>query len=236
MRGSLRHLPILGALTLALALVAYAGVFAGNDTADASKHDEHAGHMDPEDRSAQMVHADHSAHMATLEAKDGEPSYTRSLSTYAPPQVNLVDRDGEEQSLAALLETDSPVMLNFIFTSCTTICPIQTATFVEAQKQLAADHEHVQLVSISIDPEVDTPVRLTEYARARGAGEPWAFLTGDLASIRKAQEAFGAYRGNKMNHVPLTFLRASAGDPWVRIDGFPSASDLVREYRTLTVE
>lgn len=209
------------ALTLALALVAYAGVFSGSEAEAGSGHGDHG---------------DHSGHMAKHEAKDGEPRYGRSVASYPTPDVSLVRRDGQKQSLAALLATDKPVMLNFIFTSCTTVCPIQTATFAEAQRKLAADHEPVQLVSISIDPEVDTPERLTEYARARGAGEPWAFLTGDLASSRKAQEAFGAYRGNKMNHAPATFLRASSGQQWVRLDGFPSASDLVSEYRALAAE
>jgi protein SCO1/2 len=128
------------------------------------------------------------------------------------------------------------VMLNFIFTSCTTICPVMTSTFREVERQLGPDREQVQLVSISIDPEYDTPARLAEYARVRGAGEPWVFLTGDLASIRRTQTAFDAYRGNKMNHVPLTFLRAAPDEPWLRIDGFAAASDIMREYRGLLTQ
>jgi protein SCO1/2 len=150
--------------------------------------------------------------------------------------VTLLGQDGEEHALVALLGVDQPVMLNFIFTSCTTICPVMTSTFREVERQLGPDREQVQLVSISIDPEYDTPARLAEYARARGAGEPWVFLTGDLASIRKTQTAFDAYRGNKMNHVPLTFLRAAPDEPWLRIDGFAAASDIMREYRGLMTQ
>jgi protein SCO1/2 len=49
----------------------------------------------------------------------------------------------------------------------------------------------------------------------------------------QVQKAFDAYRGNKLNHIPLTFIRLSGEDPWIRFEGFMSAGDLVREYRSL---
>lgn len=187
-----------------------------------------------EDVSAHGEHHDHSKHMQMMKAAGDESSYATKLSIYETPDVTLLGHDGQKHSLVALLDSERPVMLNFIFTSCTTICPVMTSTFREVERRLGPDREHVQLVSISIDPENDTPTRLAEYAQARGAGEPWAFLTGDLASIRSTQVAFDAYRGNKMNHVPITFLRASPDEPWLRIDGFAAASDIMREYRGLT--
>ena len=48
-----------------------------------------------------------------------------------------------------------------------------------------------------------------------------------------AQRAFKSYRGDKMNHTPVTFLRAAPGQPWVRIDGFASSEELAREFREL---
>jgi protein SCO1/2 len=47
------------------------------------------------------------------------------------------------------------------------------------------------------------------------------------------QKAFDAYRGDKMNHLPVTFVRLAPGKPWVRLDGFATPDDIVREYRTL---
>jgi protein SCO1/2 len=179
---------------------------------------------------------DHSAHAHHMKALSDDSPYSKKRSAYEIPDVMLLGQDGHEHSLVALLDSEKPVMLNFIFTSCTTICPVMTSTFVEVGRQLGPDRQHVQMVSISIDPENDTPARLAEYANARGAGESWTFLTGDLASIRQAQVAFDAYRGNKMNHVPMTFLRASPDEPWLRIDGFAAATDIMREYRGLTTE
>jgi protein SCO1/2 len=101
------------------------------------------------------------------------------------------------------------------------------------QHELGEGRRELRLVSISIDPEHDTPARLATYAERQRAREPWSFLTGEPTAIRTVQEAFRAYRGNKMNHVPLTFLRASPDDPWLRIQGFATAADLVREYHGL---
>ncbi|MAG32892.1 MAG: hypothetical protein CL908_18600 [Deltaproteobacteria bacterium] len=181
-------------------------------------------------------HAVHDVEMPSGELPSSESPYTKRLSAYQTPDVVLLGQDGQEHSLLALLDSEKPVMLNFIFTSCTTICPVMTSTFREVERQLGPERERVQMVSISIDPEHDSPARLAEYAQVRGAGEPWSFLTGDLALIRQTQIAFDVYRGNKMNHVPMTFLRASSDEPWLRLDGFAAASDIVREYRELRTE
>jgi protein SCO1/2 len=159
--------------------------------------------------------------------------HVRSLASYEIPAVKLVDANGKEVSLPTLLGADKPLMLNFIFTSCTTICPVQTATFSQVQAALGDLQNEVRMVSISIDPEQDTPARLRAYAAKFRAGPQWRFLTGDIPGILAVQKAFDAYRGEKASHVPLTFLHASPGAPWVRIEGFVSAAELLDEYRTL---
>lgn len=178
-------------------------------------------------RAAPGGHGDHALH-----APAGA-DYLRRVEAYAVPDVTLVGSNGERVALASLLGSGMPVMLNFIFTSCTTICPVMTATFASVQHELGEEHRKIQLVSISIDPLHDTPPRLAAYAERQRAKQPWRFLTGEPGSILSVQEAFQAYRGDKMNHAPLTFLRAAPGDPWVRIQGFPTAADLIREYRGL---
>jgi protein SCO1/2 len=125
------------------------------------------------------------------------------------------------------------VLLQFIFTTCPTVCPVMSGTFSAAQEKLGADLARVRMISISIDPEQDTPERLREYARRFKAGRQWLFLTGNLDDIVAVQKSFDAYRGNKMRHEPLTFLRAAHGKTWVRLDGLMSAAQLVAEYRRL---
>jgi protein SCO1/2 len=141
---------------------------------------------------------------------------------------------GHKVSLDQELHRDSPVMLNFIFTSCGTICPVMTVTFARAQELLNAGQDKVTMISISVDPEYDTPQRLREYAQRFKAGANWNFLTGSVADVVAVQQAFKAYSGNKMNHAAITFMRARPDAPWVRLDGFASATDLVSEYKRLT--
>ncbi|MBS4098845.1 MAG: SCO family protein [Sulfuricella sp.] len=172
---------------------------------------------------------DHSMHAALLDQK---PTI-RSVASYPVPDVKLTGVDGEKVALNAAL-AKGPVMVNFIYTTCTTICPVLSATFSEVQGKLDKEGAKVNMISISIDPDQDTPARLKEYAAKFHAGPNWQFLTGSQAESIAVQKAFDAYRGDKMNHIPLTLMRASPQAPWVRVDGFASAADLVAEYRKAT--
>jgi protein SCO1/2 len=163
-----------------------------------------------------------------------DAGYQRSAASYSIPDVSLVDMDGKPVSLRDGLGGDEPVLLNFIFTSCTAICPAMSATFMQVQEKLGEEVGGVRMVSISIDPENDTPERLKEYAERFHAGAQWKMLTGSAEDSIAVQRAFDAYRGGKMNHAPVTFLRAGGADQsWVRLDGLASASDIVDEYRKL---
>jgi protein SCO1/2 len=88
------------------------------------------------------------------------------------------------------------------------------------------------MMSISIDPEQDTPARLREYAQRNGAGPQWQHYTGTIEASVAVQRAFSVYRGDKMDHPPVAFMRPAPGRPWVRLDGFASPSELLVEYRT----
>lgn len=163
-----------------------------------------------------------------------DPGYQRSAASYRIPDVRLMDMNGKPVSLRDGLGGDEPVLLNFIFTSCTAICPAMSATFMQVQDKLGDEIGRVRMVSISIDPENDTPERLKEYAARFHAGTQWQMLTGSAEDSIAVQRAFDAYRGGKMNHAPVTFLRAGGADrSWVRLDGLASAADIVDEYRKL---
>ncbi|BDG02337.1 SCO family protein [Anaeromyxobacter oryzae] len=158
---------------------------------------------------------------------------TRSTARYTLPPITLVRDDGKSVSLPAELDDGRPVVLNFVFTTCATICPVMSRTFAQLQERLGSERDRVHLVSISIDPEQDTPARLSEYARSFGAGPGWRFYTGTAEASVAAQRAFDVYRGDKMDHTPVAFLRAAPGRPWVRIDGFASPDELTSAVREL---
>ena len=157
----------------------------------------------------------------------------RTEAAYSVPGVTLVDQHGKELSVKELLSTDKPVLLNFIFTTCTAICPVMSATFEQVQRELGEDAGKVLMVSVSIDPEQDTPSALADYAKRFHAGPQWTFLTGSLEDSIAVQKAFDAYRGDKMNHAPLTLLRGAPDAAWIRFDGFATAGDLVEASRAM---
>ena len=161
----------------------------------------------------------------------GKSDYQRSVRSYAIPDVVLADADARPVRLRELLATNDPVMLNFVFTTCGTICPVMVKVFADVPARLGAATKNLRMISISIDPDNDTPARLKAYSKEFEAGERWKFLTGRVQDIKAVQLAFDSYRGDKMNHEPLTLMRHAPGKPWVRIDGFASPDELVREYR-----
>jgi len=173
------------------------------------------------------------AHDADAHAhhQHASPETTRSVAEYTIPDVKLVRADGRTVDLSRELNDGRPVVLNFIYTTCTSVCPLTSQTFAQLQGKLGAARNAVHLVSISIDPEQDTPSRLREYAQKFGAGPDWHFYTGTLLASTAAQRAFNVYRGDKMDHAPATLVRLANDARWVRLDGFATADDLLSELR-----
>jgi protein SCO1/2 len=174
---------------------------------------------------------------ATLPASPpAGPTFKRARRTEAEielPKVSLVRDDSQAVSFPQEIDDGKPVILNFVFTTCGTICPLMSQIFSQLQDRLGADRDRVHMVSISIDPEQDRPARLADYARRFHAGPAWRHYTGTAQASLAIQRAFDAYRGDKMNHTPVTFVRARPGSRWVRIDGFATPDELAGELRAI---
>jgi protein SCO1/2 len=190
-----------------------------------------------------LVCANLSAVPSNVRAADSEPmSMTNDSAShrvvattadYVIPDVQLVRDDGKRVSLAQEMNDGRAVVLNFIFTTCSSTCPLSSQTLSRFQDKLGPDRKRVHIMSISTDPEQDTPAQLREYAHKFGAGPGWQHYTGTLAQSLKAQRAFDAYRGDKMSHTPVTLLRAANSTVWRRIDGFVTPNELLGEYHHL---
>ena len=165
-----------------------------------------------------------------------EKEYERTVENYDVPDVTLLNQDRQEVRLREYLHSDKPVVLGFLFTTCTTICPVQGAMFSNMQKNLGQDVGKVRFVSVSIDPENDTPERMKEFLKRYQGREGWDFLTGNKADIETVARAFDAYVPNKMSHLPLTFLKAAGGEDWVRLRPYPTSAELLQEIRQLIQE
>jgi cytochrome oxidase Cu insertion factor (SCO1/SenC/PrrC family) len=79
--------------------------------------------------------------------------YSRSVQYYSIPSVSLLNQDGKKVNLRELVDSGKPVIFDFIYTTCTTICPVLSASFTNLRRELGEEAGKVQLISISIDPE-----------------------------------------------------------------------------------
>lgn len=157
--------------------------------------------------------------------------YPRMVRYYRIPDVTLLNQDGKKIKFRSYLDSGKPVIVDFIYTTCTTVCPVLSAGFVSLRNRLGEEARSVQLVSISIDPENDRPENMKEYLSRYHAGEGWDFLTGSREDITLVLKAFDAYISDKMEHEPLYILRGPKSDDWIRISGLISGADLLRELR-----
>ena len=104
------------------------------------------------------------------------------------------------------------ILLDFIFTRCTGPCPILTSTHVSVQRELSERaQKQTHFVSITLDPENDSPEVLDTYARERGADlANWSFLTGSPESIDAVVSAYGVAsspgKDGQIEHLVVTFL------------------------------
>ena len=163
------------------------------------------------------------------------PPPKRTVESYLTPDVMLVNQDGARVNLKVLLDSGEPIIFDFIFGTCTTICPVLSAGYANLQAKLPTGASKIHLVSISIDPENDTPKVMRDYLKRYRAKPGWDFLTGRREDIDKVMHAFNAYIPNKMLHYPLTLIRDPKSGKWIRIYGLMSSSEFLDECRKVGI-
>ncbi len=140
----------------------------------------------------------------------------------AGPDVELLDQSGRHVHFYSDLVAGHTVAVNFIFTTCTTICPVMSANFVKLEKllgkRLGAD---ILLISISVDPVNDTPARLKEFAAKFGATPGWTLLTGNNRDVERLLRSLGEYSPDKLQHSSDVLI-GRGGGPWTHMDAMES--------------
>ena len=110
------------------------------------------------------------------------------------PDVNLVTQDGRRVRFYSDLLRGKVVLINFIFTRCKELCPRTTTNMRRVQELLGNEiGRTVHIISITVDPDNDTPAVLKAYAEAAGAGRGWEFLTGDTEDIESIRRKLGVF-------------------------------------------
>lgn len=170
--------------------------------------------------------------LSATRAEAAGGKYKRTVADYSMPDVLLVNQDGQKVRFKSFIEqSDQPVMLDFIYGTCTTICPILSAGFASLQRKLGPEASKVRLVSITIDPEHDTPYIMKDYLKRFRAKPGWDFLTGSRADIDRVMRAFDAYIPNKMSHYQIMLVRSPRDGRWTRVMELVSSADIMAEYR-----
>jgi protein SCO1/2 len=150
-----------------------------------------------------------------------------SFSSMKIPNAPVLDQNGKQLNFYSDLIKGKTVAINFIFTTCTTICPPLTATFRRVQQDAAARGLNVQLISVSVDPTTDTPERLRDFASKFKAEPGWTFVTGDKAEIDSVLQSLGAAVSNKNDHTPMILIGNDTSDYWTRSYGLTSPTRIV---------
>jgi protein SCO1/2 len=146
----------------------------------------------------------------------------------------LVDQDGNARRLKSDVFRDRLVVMDFAYTTCTTICPVLTAVLVKVQDQLGERvGSEVQMVTLSVDPASDTPARLKEYADRNGVKPGWTWLTGPVTTVNDVLREFNVYTPAFADHPPLILVGDAASGKWIRFYSIASPADIVAKVDEL---
>jgi len=156
------------------------------------------------------AHEGHRHAMTTVE----DPPAVASVSV---PDVEVVTQDGKKALFRRDLVAGRPVVVDFIYTTCTAICSPMTANLREVQKLLGADAAKVTFISITVDPKTDTPRVLKDFAARFGIDDRnWIFVTAKPTALAKLQKGFAVSMARKQDHTPLVIVGNDATGRWVR--------------------
>ncbi|MFZ6733558.1 SCO family protein [Undibacterium sp. Ji42W] len=140
------------------------------------------------------------------------------------PEAQLINQDGKNVAFYRELVQGKTAVVNFIFTSCTMICPTQTATLRQVQRELGTRvGRDVVFISISIDPNTDNPPRLKAFAQQFETGPGWQFLTGNKAVVDKLLRSLHAGVGDISNHSGLVLVINEKKQVWQQLASMPEA-------------
>ena len=154
-----------------------------------------------------------------------EPSAAQKYFT----DVVLLNQDGEKLRFYTDVLKGKTVVVNAFFTTCTSVCPPMNRTMEKIQEALGDRlGKDVLLVSISVDPETDTPPRLKEYAQRFHARPGWLFLTGKKENVDWALYKLGQYVEDKTDHKTILIIGNEATGLWKKGFALARADELVR--------
>jgi len=143
--------------------------------------------------------------------------------------VELINQDGQTMRFYSDVLKDKVVVINTFFTNCTGACPPINRNLEKVQEALGDRLGKVAfLVSMSVDPETDTPARLKEYSRRFHARPGWIFLTGKKENVDWALYKLGQYVETKDGHTTIIIIGNEPKGLWKKAFGMAKADELMK--------
>jgi protein SCO1/2 len=142
--------------------------------------------------------------------------------------VELINQDGKKVRFYSDVLKGKTVIVNAFFTSCTSVCPPMNRNMEKIQEALGDRvGRDVFLVSMTVDPETDTPARMKEYAKKFHAGSGWLFLTGKKENLDWALYKLGQYVESKDDHQTVLIIGNEPTGLWKKAFGMANVAELV---------
>lgn len=142
--------------------------------------------------------------------------------------LELLDQYGKRVRFKSDVVADKLVAMTFTYSTCTTICPIYSALFTRLQELLGDRMEReVVLVTMTLDPVTDVPLRLKKEAAKYRAKPGWYFLTGEKKNVVQVLKGLDAYFPDFTQHPPMAIVGDGQSGVWKRFNGFPQPEQLV---------
>lgn len=146
----------------------------------------------------------------------------------------LQDQDGRTVGFLSDVVQDRIAVVNFMYSKCTTACPLTAAIFGKVQAALGKRlDQEVRLISITLDPDSDTPERLKEYSRQFDAGSGWIWLTGEKSTIRSLLQDMKVYVDDLKTHPPVLLIGDGRRRLWTRLYGFQGVKKVMAQIDML---
>lgn len=146
----------------------------------------------------------------------------------------LLNQDGQEVRFVSDVIGDNIVVMDFVYTTCTTVCPVLSALFTQVQGKLGDQlGDEVIMVSMTVDPIRDTPQRLKAYSAKHHARESWVWLTGPKSTVDDVLTGVGAYTTSFEDHPSMVLVGDGRTGEWKRLFGFPSPDRIMQVVNEL---
>jgi protein SCO1/2 len=143
--------------------------------------------------------------------------------------VELINQDGQKLHFYSDVLKNKVVIVNVFFTACVSVCPPMNRNMEMIQEALGDRlGKDAFLVSISVDPEMDTPPRLKDYARRFHARPGWTFLTGKKENVDWALYKLGQYVEKRDDHSTIIIIGNEAKGLWKKAFGLAKADELMK--------